>query len=273
MTGTVASPAVPTLADVPPELAALGVRDDTLDAGQAAALDRDGCLVLPARLAPDALAALRAACDRLMAEKYGDATPGGSGPSSDFWFHERGTRRLADLTSDGEEFERLAVDPALLAAVHRLMRRPFKLDTINAREALPGEGHQDLHRDRTGPARPSSWGVNSAWMLDDFTAVNGATRYVPGTQRVERDPGGALASTSAPHPDERLAVAPAGSVFVFCNHLWHGGTANRSPRGRRAVFISFAYREQDLGARAQRLRIRKAVWERLSPAARWLLDV
>jgi hypothetical protein len=250
----------------------LGVRPDTLSADQRERLDRDGFLLLPAHLPSADLARLREIHDRLMREKYGDA-PSGPPTSNDFWFHEAGTRRLNDLLSEGELFERMAVDPLLLAATHRLMCGPFKHDSINAREALPGGGAQGLHRDSPRPPEGGCVGVNSAWLLDAFTPENGPTRVVPGSHLWAEDAHRAMPDPTAAHPCEVQITAPAGSVLIFSGCLWHSGTLNRTSEPRRVVHISFRPRDADLGARAQRLRIRKATWDRLSPAARWLMDV
>jgi hypothetical protein len=266
----IASTSIPS-APWPTELRALGVGPDTLDAADREALDRDGFLLLPSHLPPSDLASLRAAHDRLIGEKYADAVATGPSPIGDYWHHERGTRRLTDLLSEGEVFERLGTDPRLLACVHRLMPVPFKHDSINAREPVPGQGGQGWHRDFPRPPDGWAFGVNSAWLLDPFTADNGATRVVPGSHRWIEGPARDVAGS--PHPEERLIIAPAGSVLVFSGSLWHSGTPNRSASSRRVVHASFVRREHDLGARAQRLRIRKATWDRLSPAARWLIDV
>src|SRR5262249_44720655 len=45
----------------------------------------------------------------------------------------------------------------------------------------------------------------------------------------------ALTDPMAPHPDEVLLTAPAGSVAVVNTHAWHGGTANRSGGPRRCL--------------------------------------
>jgi hypothetical protein len=260
-----------SISDLPGPLRDLGVRDGTLPDADREALLRDGFLVLPGHLPAEALAELRAAHDRAMARKYHDER-GNLDGVSDHWHHERGTRRLADLVSEAPIVDRLYVDPVLLAAAHALIGGPFKLDSINARTAMPGAGAQGLHRDRPLAADGGCQAVNSAWLLDPFTAENGPTRVVPGTHRRPDGPD-RLADPHARHPDERLVLAPAGSVIVFSCHLWHSGTINRSPAPRRVVHVSFERRDADHGERAQRLLIRKSTWERISPAARWVLDV
>jgi ectoine hydroxylase-related dioxygenase (phytanoyl-CoA dioxygenase family) len=110
------------------------------------------------------------------------------------------------------------------------------------------------------------------WCLDDFTELNGATRCVPGSHRSGRSPADDLGDPTKDHPDQILLTAPAGSVIIFNAHLWHGATLNTTDQRRRGMTMSYARRDepQQLDQKAY---IRKAVYDRLSPAARYLLDV
>src|SRR5215470_16386677 len=76
----------------------------------------------------------------------------------------------------------------------------------------------------------------------------------------------------AAHPAEVLLMAPAGTVVVFNSHLWHGGTLNQSALPRRATHSYFTRRgnRQQLD---QRKYVRPETLDRLSPAARFILDV
>jgi ectoine hydroxylase-related dioxygenase (phytanoyl-CoA dioxygenase family) len=113
---------------------------------------------------------------------------------------------------------------------------------------------------------------NSIWLLDDFTAGNGATRVVPGSHRLGQRPGDAMADPAARHPGQVQLIAPAGTVVIFNSHLWHGGTRNRTARPRRALHSYFTRREhpQQLD---QRKYLRPGTFARLSPAARFILGV
>jgi ectoine hydroxylase-related dioxygenase (phytanoyl-CoA dioxygenase family) len=73
------------------------------------------------------------------------------------------------------------------------------------------------------------------WLLDDFTAENGATRMVPGSHLWRTRPQDELDDPLAPHPDEVLLIGKAGSIAVMNAHLWHGGTANRTAAPRLAM--------------------------------------
>lgn len=260
------APFSPAMADA---LAQLGATPQLLREEDRAAFDRDGYLVLPEFIGPELLQRLRDAHEQAMARKYPD--PERMLPVAhrdDRWNHEPGTRRIADLLSEDPAFDRTYTDPRLLAAVAHVFRCDFKLNSINARDALPGGGAQDFHRDGTHPEDRCA-AVNSAWLLDDVTPANGATRVLPGSHRTRSSP----PLGTAPQPGEQLLCARAGSVLVFRGDLLHSGTTNRTSRIRRLFHVFFCERTWDTGDYAPARRIRKATWDRLSPAARFLLDV
>ena len=112
---------------------------------------------------------------------------------------EEGTRRLADLVNKGPVFDLVYTHPTVLAAVHHVIGREFKMSSLNARDALPGEGHQGLHTDWSKDYDGRFHVCNSIWLLDDFTEENGCTRLVPGTHRGKHpgnDPQGSRGSPS-----------------------------------------------------------------------------
>jgi ectoine hydroxylase-related dioxygenase (phytanoyl-CoA dioxygenase family) len=186
---------------------------------------------------------------------------------------EKGTRRLADLINKGEMFDRVYTQPKVLAASYYIFKREFRLNSLNGRDAIPGEGLQGLHsdwkeRDLKEPYQVS----NSIWLLDDFTEENGATRMVPGSHKLKGLPKDYMEDTKAPHPEEILLIAPAGTVGVFNSHVWHGGTLNRSRGNRMALHCSYVARDCEQQTN-QRDYLRKSTYDRISPAAKYILDV
>jgi ectoine hydroxylase-related dioxygenase (phytanoyl-CoA dioxygenase family) len=251
--------------DIHEALAALGVRDDTLTQAEKEQLDHDGYLPLYDLLTPAQVEAFRARLADLIAVEGEDA--------GKEVHQEAGTDRLSDLVNKGELFEVCFTHPRLLAGIAYVLGGNLKLSSLNSRAALPGQGLQALHADWGGAVAPGDYYVcNSIWLLDDFTAENGATRVVPGTHRSGKAPAGVLADPRAPHPDERLLLAPAGTVVIFNAHTWHGGTLNRSGRPRRALHSYFCRRDQSQQL-DQRRYIRPDTYQRLSEAARTILDV
>ncbi len=243
----------------------LGVRPDTLAQAEKDSLDRMGYLPLPGLLSPATVQELRARVDELAALEGADA--------GKEVHQEAGTDRLADLVNKDALFTVCFTHPRVLAAVAHVLGGAFKLSSLNSRAALPGQGLQALHADWSGPTAPGDYYVcNSIWLLDDFTAENGATRIVPGSHLSGAVPRDDLADPLAPHPHEVLLLAPAGTVVVFNAHAWHGGTLNRSPRRRRAIHAYFCRRDQTQQL-DQRAYIRPETLARLGPAARFILDV
>jgi ectoine hydroxylase-related dioxygenase (phytanoyl-CoA dioxygenase family) len=251
--------------DMATALAELGVTPVTLDAGIRQRLDRDGYVTLAAVLSDEQVQAVRARLAELLAAE---------GDRAGLEVHqEAGTDRLADLINKGPMFQPCFTDSRVLASMAHVLGGDFGLSSLNFRAALPGRGHQALHTDWGGPVPAGGYQVcNSIWLLDDFTAVNGATRVVPGSHRSGTVPRVAMPDPAAAHPDEVLITGQAGTVVIFNSHLWHGGTLNRSDRPRRALHSYFTRRgnPQQLD---QKKYIRPQARARLSPAAQFILDV
>lgn len=247
-------------------LAACGVTATTLTPAQQHELDTQGFTVFPNVIDSAWLAALRDAFEAITAAEGENA-----GKEVN---QVAGVRRLADLVNKGEVFDRIYTHPLVLAAARHVIGRPFKLHSINGHDPLPGHGQQAMHPD-WGGARPDPTVfhvMNSLWLLDDISPENGATRIVPGSHVWPGGPRDQMSDLHAPHPQEVYVTAPAGSVLVFNSHAWHGSTTNRSQRTRRVYHCAFIAREHPQQT-TQRDYLRPETADRLSPAARYLLDV
>lgn len=246
-------------------LADLGVTENSLSPAQRKQLDEDGYLPLINHMPDDLLQAFRERTDELLVSEgsaAGHEVPQGAGVAA-----------LADLLNKGEMFERCYTDPAVLSAARQVLGEEFRVNSLNYRATLPGQGQQGLHGDWGGAVPDGDFHIlNSMWLLDDFTEDNGATRIVPGTHRSGRWPTDDLERTTDDHPDQILALAPAGSVIIFNAHVWHGGTLNRTAQRRRGMTMSFCRRDEPQQLN-QAEYIRKSVHDRISPAQRFLLDV
>ncbi len=246
-------------------LAALGVTEQTLSPAEKEHLDQNGYLPLPNILSAELVARINTRMDELIALEGAEA--------GKEVHQEAGTTRLSDLVNKDPVFEICFTHPRVLAAIAHVLGDDLRLSSLNYRAALPGFGHQGLHADWGGAVAAGDYSVcNSVWLLDDFTALNGATRVVPGSNRSGTSPKDVMADPVQPHPDEVLLTAPAGTVVIFNAHTWHGGTLNRTGQPRRAMHSYFTRRalQQQLDQQAY---IRPETYARLSPAARFILDV
>jgi ectoine hydroxylase-related dioxygenase (phytanoyl-CoA dioxygenase family) len=227
-------------------------------------LDTDGYLVLEGLMDPALLDQVRVQVEGLF-EQEGDQA------GAEFK-QEPHSRRLANLVDKGEIFERIIETPRVLECMEHVLGPRFKLSSLNVRSADPDNGgSQPLHADSGAVADAQGyWVCNSVWMLDDFTAQNGATRLVPGSHRWGIIPQAALTDLYAPHPGEILLTGRAGTVVVMNAHMWHGGTPNRTAAHRRAMHVYYTRWDKPQQQYQRRL-LRPAVQDRLSPSARRLL--
>jgi ectoine hydroxylase-related dioxygenase (phytanoyl-CoA dioxygenase family) len=242
----------------------LGARDDLLTLQDKQDLDDKGFVVLPGIMDGEWLAALRTRFEEICEKE---------GAHAGIEVHqEQGTRRLSDLVNKGDAFDLVYTHPKVLACIHHVIGRNFKLSSLNARDALPGEGLQGLHADWGKDYDGQFHVCNSVWLLDNFSEENGCTRLVPGSHK-GKNPGNILKDAKAPHPDQELLIAPAGTAAVFNSQTWHGGTLNQSADlQRRAMHCYFTAREY--GQQLNQIEyLRYTTWKRLSPAARYILDV
>ncbi|MBI92254.1 MAG: phytanoyl-CoA dioxygenase [Gemmatimonadaceae bacterium] len=246
-------------------LAQLNVSQDLLSHDEKQFLDEQGYLPLPEIMNHAQVDALRTRFDELVEEE---------GEKAGTEVHqEAGTNRLSNLVDKGEIFEICFTHPRVLAAMRHVLGPDFRLSSLNGRAALPGQGLQGLHADWGTGVEPGDYYVcNSIWLLSDFTEQNGATRVVPGSNRSGQHPKDALDDPTAPHPDEVILTAPAGTVVVFNSHTWHGGTLNRSDEPRYGLHSYFTRRDQRQQT-AQKALLSEETKARLSEAARVILDV
>jgi ectoine hydroxylase-related dioxygenase (phytanoyl-CoA dioxygenase family) len=132
------------------------------------------------------------------------------------------------------------MDPLVLGTVKDVLGHAtsFQLHLTQVIAIEPGEKAQAIHRDQWAfdffPF-PNDYEVqcNTIWAMTDFTAENGGTRLIPGSQRFED-------RLSFEEADTIPAEMPAGSVLFYTGKLYHGGGANRSQAVRRGINLTYA---------------------------------
>ena len=85
--------------------------------------------------------------------------------------------------------------------------------------------------------------LSTIWMLTRFGEDNGGTFVRPGSHRFNNNPAtGEMAGVDedAPHPDERQAAGPAGSVLLYDSRLWHAVAPNHGGEARVALLVRYA---------------------------------
>lgn len=213
-----------------------------LDRAQADLAEHGYCLVAEA-LSAGQLAAVRQALVRAAAEDVADghATIDSGGANQRVW----------QLLNRGPEFRQLAQHPVALELMGRLLGGHVPrhvgglpddlpnllLSNIAANIAGPGGEPQYIHADQVFvplPWPPYPLTASVMWMLDDFTADNGATRVVPGTHTTGRNPDRGAHAQAVP------VEAAAGTALIFDGRVWHGTGANTTDARRHGILAYYS---------------------------------
>jgi len=214
-----------------------------LSADAASELHHRGFIVLPGPVPPERMKSFTGAYTAAMASASGPDVRVGSTST-----------RVSDFVNRGTDFDALYIFPPLLDACCRVIGRPFKLSSLQARTLRPHTPAQELHVDVQ--RRSADWPlVGFILMLDEFRPENGATRFVPGSHRRMDPPEGTMSGLQADRADQVLACGPAGSLIIFNGSAWHGHTANTTDAPRRSLQGAFIPRDgqaaTDFAARMQ----------------------
>ncbi|MFD7844250.1 phytanoyl-CoA dioxygenase family protein [Nocardia sp. NPDC059764] len=188
-----------------------------------AALERDGYVILPDLLAAAELDEIRESVAPLLDR---------SGRNN---FEGHSTQRVYSVLNKTRSCDRIADHPRVLALLDRLFMPNYLLSMLQVINIQPGEAAQMLHTDDGFyplPRPRKALGAATIWAIDDFTADNGATDVVPGSQLW----GDELPDESTPREP---VVMRAGSCVFFGGTLWHGGGANRSANPRLALTAQY----------------------------------
>lgn len=178
-------------------------------------IDEQGYTVLREAIEPELVAELRDTIRRLQGELA--VRPRGNRAEG------LASLRIYNLLAKAPVFQKMALHPAVLPLVERVLDEECLLSGMTAIDIGPGEKLQGMHSDEiamTVPRPHIALMCTTMWALTDFRPENGGTWVVPGSHRFDREPR---------RGDEAKAFAvemPAGSVLVFHGSLWHSGGVN-----------------------------------------------
>lgn len=196
-------------------------------------LDEYGLARLANALSADEVVAVRtrlldqAAAEVTQGSSYHDGRgkPSADGPNQRVW----------NLMNKGEIFHRIPTSPAVLALARYMLGEDILLSSISANIVRKGGEPMIIHTDQdyVPVETPYPAVCDVAWMLDDFTAENGATRVIPGSHKWGKYP------QAVEWPPTIAATGPAGTALVFDGRLWHGTGANMTDKDRPGLFTYY----------------------------------
>jgi ectoine hydroxylase-related dioxygenase (phytanoyl-CoA dioxygenase family) len=195
----------------------------------AAVLARDGCAVV------DQLVS-RGEVEKFLAEIAPYEAVNAAGTDD---FAGRRTKRTGALIARSATARDFVMNPLVLGTVANVLGHAtsHQLHLTQLISIGPGEPMQQIHRDQWAfdffPF-PSGYEVqcNTIWALTDFSAENGATRVIPGSNHY---------ADKLKFVEEQTEPAEMslGSVLFYTGSLYHGGGANRSQRVRRGLNLTY----------------------------------
>jgi ectoine hydroxylase-related dioxygenase (phytanoyl-CoA dioxygenase family) len=190
-----------------------------------ARIEVDGYVILPDILEPSFVARAK----RELAQAI-TADSGRYGPRSE---RDYGMVMLCAL--HGGSFLDLLENDRLLAPFNAVLGEECIVYAYTSSSMPPGgvnySGRVHVDSPRLIPGYVTNMGVTI--LLDDFTEINGATWFLPGSHT----------RSDAPTEEEfyqqaRRVIAPAGSAFFFNARLWHAGGSNATSSWRHALTIN-----------------------------------
>jgi ectoine hydroxylase-related dioxygenase (phytanoyl-CoA dioxygenase family) len=186
----------------------------------------DGYVVVTGMMDPGGVQAARDDLDRVL----------GTTRTGRNTFEGFDTQRIYALFAKTRTFDLASTHPLLLGVLDLVLQH-YQLSAPVGIRIGPGEKAQILHRDDSiypVPEPHPALVVNTMWPLDEFTAENGATRFIPGSH--------AWPPGRTPGPDDPVeqAIISPGSAMFYLGSLWHGGGANNTEQPRLGVILEYA---------------------------------
>jgi len=152
--------------------------------------------------------------------------------NTDYVYSDGSNQRVWSLFNHGEIFLRLAEHPNALMLMEASLGPDLLMSNLSANIAGPGGSAMVPHWDQDWAVRPwpHAFAAHVIWMLNDFTAENGATLVAPGSHLLD-----------GPPPDGNLvpATGPAGTALAIDGRTWHGTGSNRSRDSRRVGVLAY----------------------------------
>lgn len=148
--------------------------------------------------------------------------------------------RLYRLLDETELFEQMVQHPQVIEVLEAILGSDMTLGGFSAHILYPGASSMGAHVDypyfTMTPPYPATpvMEVQAIWMMEDFTATNGAPLFAANTQKL----------CQLPNPEEfaelaHIVTGAAGSVVLSHGLCWHDTSINHSDRPRVSVLGNY----------------------------------
>lgn len=175
------------------------------------------------------------------AEKYSPHYAGAQKGTAHGLQDKSGEKVVFNLHNKHRDYMKVFSQPDVLATVGAMLQdgsyknsEAFHLLNISARSPLKGNKGQQIHLDSNLPGGEYPIIMIALFMLDTFTAENGATIVIPGSHRRT-----GYAEDGVKNKDEVVVEGSPGSVIIYNGSLWHGGGPKSIDGTRWAIVLGY----------------------------------
>jgi hypothetical protein len=149
-------------------------------------------------------------------------------------------QRLYGLIYKGDIFAQMAQHEFLLSIIEALIGENVVLGGFSAHVLYPGAKSMGIHVDYPYWAMAAPFPkyplleLQVIWLMEDFTAQNGAPLFAPGTQRLATRPEPSQFASNA-----IKIIGKAGSAVISHGLCWHDTSENNSDRPRVSLLGNY----------------------------------
>lgn len=155
-------------------------------------------------------------------------------------FDEGRSQRIFNLINKDSAFAPLVEHPAVLALIDAELGKDAVLLDVSINNVGPHTNSGGWHIDSPISLVPEplpnfTLAIQTVWMLDDFTANNGATHVVAGSHLTLKQPPRGKGEMAT----EVVLEAPAGSLAIWLSQSWHRHGANVTDQARTGLIAQY----------------------------------
>jgi hypothetical protein len=160
-------------------------------------------------------------------------------------FLEPGANRLSNLLNKHNVFIRMTTFPDFIYIAKQIIKKEFKISTVEFREPKKNNKPQPLHIDWY-PRKTKSENCKMILIfvyLDNSNSKNGATQLVPKSHLKTNYPE-KYGNVYKKFKNEKVVRVKKGDILILNSNIWHRGGSNIS--GKKRGLINIEYRARSL---------------------------
>ena len=157
---------------------------------------------------------------------------------------ELNAQRISNLSNKNEIFIKISQIPDILNAANYVIKKPFKISSLQIRNPFPFGNAQELHIDwRPRLFNYYNYNQFSCFIyLDDADQQNGALHVYPGTHKLTGEPCKEYIKKNNLLPN--IVEVKKYNIILQNIYAWHYGGKNHNGKSRKTIFLNYRERSE-----------------------------